>query len=297
MSKCLTDNNKKYIIPTQKWLQSIEKLITPDSNTAGLVMIADLIDKEKVIVKITKNKNKKILILSMKLNPIYNFVHTYSSFICTEDYNKIKNEYKNDKTFCTTNSTDYVTIEVMKKYYGSLSILKYKLSRDQVANILSQIVLSLMEAFYKFGFVHEDLSLANILYRIKSTNEIIDYQLTNNDKMRINLNIGHIIPAISDYDKTQSYKKEIYEKYSIEPMKNLLKGYQNTIILFDSLSKIIQAILLLINNQNERNEIKLQVDNIISSPEYENYYRWTFTPLKILNETKIYYINIYIINV
>ena len=87
MSKCAKDENKQYIIPTQKWLKSIEQLITTDPNTSSLVMIGELIDKEKVIVKITRNKNKKIKLFSKILNNLYNFINTYCSFSCTEFYN------------------------------------------------------------------------------------------------------------------------------------------------------------------------------------------------------------------
>jgi hypothetical protein len=52
-------------------------------------MIGELIDKEIVIVKITKNINKKILLFSRKLNNLHNFVNTYCGFYCTEDYKKI----------------------------------------------------------------------------------------------------------------------------------------------------------------------------------------------------------------
>lgn len=280
MSKCAINSNKQYIIPTRNWLKPIEEFITGDSNTAGLIMLGELIDKEKIIVKITKNVNNKIIILGTKLNSLHNFVKTHCSFYCTERYEKINNKYKDSSYFCSNTSPDYITVEVMKKYSGSLSSLKGTLTRDQVTNILSQIVLSLMEAFYKFGFIHEDMSLGNVLYRIKSTNEIIDYDLSNFKTMRMNLNIGDIIPIISDYDKIESYKKEIYEQYSKEPINKLIRGYQETKTLFDSLSKIIQNCIELITNVNERLEIKSKINEIISSSEYEEQYRWTYKTLK-----------------
>jgi len=57
---CPQDNNKQYIIPTKKWLKPIEKLITEDINTEGLLMVSKFIDKEEVIVKITKQKKENI---------------------------------------------------------------------------------------------------------------------------------------------------------------------------------------------------------------------------------------------
>jgi len=52
---CPQDNNKQYIIPTKKWLKPIEKLITE-----GLLVVSKFIDKEEVIVKITKQKKENI---------------------------------------------------------------------------------------------------------------------------------------------------------------------------------------------------------------------------------------------
>ncbi len=55
MSKCAINANKQYIIPTRNWLKPIEEFITSDTNTACLIMLGNLIDKEKVVVKITKS--------------------------------------------------------------------------------------------------------------------------------------------------------------------------------------------------------------------------------------------------
>lgn len=68
-----------------------------------------------------------------------------------------------------------------------------------------------MEAFYKFGFIHEDLSLGNVLYKIKTKNEVVEYNLTKTRTQYENLLIGEIIPLISDYDKTETYNKDIFE--------------------------------------------------------------------------------------
>jgi hypothetical protein len=51
--KCLKDSEtKKYIIPTNDWLIPLKPLITSIS-TKGKIMLAKMIDKEKVIVKLT----------------------------------------------------------------------------------------------------------------------------------------------------------------------------------------------------------------------------------------------------
>ena len=56
--KCLKNSTtKKYIVPTNEWLVPLEPLITSIS-TKGKLILANMITKEKVVVKITQNINK-----------------------------------------------------------------------------------------------------------------------------------------------------------------------------------------------------------------------------------------------
>ena len=281
MTGCIIDEKTKYyLIPTKKWLKPVEPLIIEDSNNAGLLMIGKMVEKEKVIVKITIGSNKKIRIIGMKLNTIYNFAKTYCSFSCLENYSKITNNYENEIYFCNDNGDKMITIEIMKKYDGSLTKLYDKLTRKQITKILIQILYSIMEAFYKYGFIHEDLSLGNILYKIKTQNEVIEYNFTKNRTQYENLTIGEIIPMISDYDKSESYNKEIFFKYSDIPMIKKIKGYNETITILDSISKITQNILLLIKNDKEKENIKKKIYELFSSKKYEEYYRHTYKTLR-----------------
>ena len=281
MSKCVIDETTKYyLIPTKKWLKPIESLLVDDSNTAGILMISKLVEKEKVIVKITSGNNKKIKILSMKLNFLYNFTKTYCSFSCLENYTKILKKYDKEDYFCEKNGNRIITIEIMKKYEGSLSKLVGKLTISQITQILIQILYSIMEAFRIYGFIHEDLSLGNILYKIKSTNEVIEYNLTANRTLYVNLVIGEIVPMISDYDKTESYKNEIYIKYSEMPMIKLIKGYNETKTILDSISKIAQSLILLLGDEKLKNKMKYKIYDFFSSEKYEEYYRHTYKSLR-----------------
>lgn len=278
MSKCIVDETTKYyLIPTKKWLKPIEALITDDSNTAGLLMIGRLVEKEKVIVKITKGNNKKIKFLSTELNSLYNFTKTYCSFSCLENYSKILKKYDKENYFCEKDGDKIITIEIMKKYEGSLSKLEGKLSIEQTTQILIQILYSIMEAFNKYGFIHEDLSLGNILYRIKSTNEVIEYNLHKNRTLYVNLTIGEIVPIISDYDKTESYKTESYKKYGEMPTIN---GYNETKTILDSMSKITQNIILLLKDSEIKNNIKFKIYEFFGNEKYEEYYRHTYKSLR-----------------
>lgn len=73
--------DKKYIIPTNEWLKPLKPLKNDDINSRSLIMLSKLVDKEKVVVKITKNIDyKKINIINnyIKHNP--NMLHTFGTF-------------------------------------------------------------------------------------------------------------------------------------------------------------------------------------------------------------------------
>jgi hypothetical protein len=105
---CPKDSNKQYIIPTKKWLIPIEKYITDDINTEGLIMLGNFMDKEKVIVKVTKQKKANTIIEATRIvKDMSNFVETYCSFSCLENFEFLDNEYKDSKSFCNGKDDGY----------------------------------------------------------------------------------------------------------------------------------------------------------------------------------------------
>ena len=63
--KCLKNSDTKaYIIPTNEWLQPIESLITGSSNAK--IISAKLLDKEKILVRLTANNNKRLPLINSK---------------------------------------------------------------------------------------------------------------------------------------------------------------------------------------------------------------------------------------
>ena len=66
--------NKYYILPTNSWLKPLESLITDDIQTHGLIMLAENINKEKVIVKLTKEYNKNVIKINKMIKNLPNFV-------------------------------------------------------------------------------------------------------------------------------------------------------------------------------------------------------------------------------
>ena len=164
---CPQDTNKQYIIPTKKWLKPIEKYITYDVNTEGLIMLGKFIDKEEVIIKITKDKRYDIIEINKLIKDLPNFAETYCSFSWLENFDSLSNEYKDSKSFCNAKDDNKViTLEIMKKYKnGSLFKLQNKLNIEQVVNIMKQLMLAQIHAYSKTGLLHNDMHLGNILVR------------------------------------------------------------------------------------------------------------------------------------
>jgi hypothetical protein len=103
---CPLNNDKQYIIPTKKWLKPIEPLILDDINTSGLIMIADFIEKEKVIVKITKGKRDDIIEINKIIKDMPNFVKTYCSFSCLETFDALDTKYDKINSFCNAKADE-----------------------------------------------------------------------------------------------------------------------------------------------------------------------------------------------
>ena len=210
---CPQDSNKQYIIPTKKWLKPLEPLITDDINTEGLIMIAKFIDKEEVIVKITKEKRDDIIEINKVIKDLPNFIETYCSFSCLENFNSLSNEYKDSKSFCnaTEDNNKIITLEIMKKYKnGSLFKFQNNLNKGQVVNILEQLTLAQIHAYSKLGFVHNDLHLGNILiHKLKKPIQTkYEIQTDSHIKTEINVLSNFITPLISDYNESFIYKKD-----------------------------------------------------------------------------------------
>ena len=167
--KCISNKqNKAYVIPTNDWLKPIEPIIT-DSVEATMIL-AKLIDKEKVLVRITNNSSNKLKIISSNLSEIPNFPYVYCVITCNEnidilDANYIIND-KPAKGFCNGKSDDgKITLEIMK-YYKKNYIKKFydnKLDIIDVKHLLDQAISAQLLAFEKFGFVHNDIHLGNII--------------------------------------------------------------------------------------------------------------------------------------
>jgi len=255
--KCLKDSEtKKYIIPTDEWLKPLEPLITSIS-TKGKMMLAKMVSKEKVVVKLTQNTNlKRIKNISYLVRSLPNFPKTYCVFQCIEDETKFDTNYLDSLGFCKNNptSTDpLITLEIMKLYKNKLSELKNSLDINQTKPILKQLIFSLINAFQKTGFIHGDLHIDNILLdKKKETVKLGPYNISEFNYY-INSNIECII---MDFDKSITYNI----MYMDQP--SFLR--ENTLIF--SVKKVIQMIgstLLIKTNKYDIDQINQTFDRSI----------------------------------
>ena len=260
--KCLKDSeNKKYIIPTQEWLEPLNKFITDDINTDGLLMLTRLNKKHEVIVKITRNNEEKYKLLkyaNVKLFGLTNFMLTFCSFNCLESTVNIDANYNNVKGYCkpTSDINEKIFIEIMYQYPSSLQKYIGLLNKTRVEDICKQLIYAQTQTFNNYGFLHMDLHLGNIL-RSKSLKKgkekKISYVFPRNiygydEKIyEIETNIEVVI---SDYGKSVFFDNS-YPKFTITK--------EHLLIL--NLIKVLIECSKLLNDQNEKNKFKKIIDD------------------------------------
>lgn len=132
--------NKKYIIPTNEWLEPLEPLITT-LLTEDKLILAQMVQKQKVVVKITKSLDiKRIKNINYLLRRLPNFPKVYCVFECVEDESNFDSNYLDVHGFCSKNNSDpssniNIILEIMKFYKHKL--VEYK-------NTLKQLIFGLM---------------------------------------------------------------------------------------------------------------------------------------------------------
>jgi hypothetical protein len=271
---------KEVIVPTNTWLNPIKKLISKQVTTAGLLILSELLNKEKVVVKITKMNSKYLLIITKILSNEPNFINNIITFTCNENEYYIKNNYKNINSFCNGQENDkIITVEVMKRYKGNISDFEGKLTIQQTKNILAQLINAQLNFFYKYGFVHNDIHKGNILYEYSNVNKKNLYLICKSpfgkDRMVINdynIKLGEIIPIICDFDKSQCLNPDIFNQYDKNFLNNIKDNFNEySFTLISNLTKTIDLCVLLLNNLNDKriNLLKTKIRDTIQSQQYE----------------------------
>ena len=263
-NKCPQDKiSKKYIIPTDKWLEPLQLFITDDISTKGLLMLAKYMETKDVVVKITKGlnsiKQNRLKFASKKLTGLPNFVATFCSFSCVESSINMETNYTEVKEFCKPNqldpaSNEEVFIEIMPKYTQSLINHLNKLRKERVENIAKQLILAQLNAFNLYGFMHMDIHLGNILCgpSLTEPKEII-YTFPSNTYY----NKTHIYKIIVDREVfITDFDKSIFINPDLEKFK-----FESTHLLIYNLIRTLNKCAELIAKQDEKIKFKQIIAN------------------------------------
>lgn len=288
--KCLSNSDKKaYVIPTNKWLQPIKPLITNSSDAQQI--LARMVDKEDVLVRVTLNSNNKLGIINKLLQSIPNFPLVYCTIICNESTDILDADYiingKPAKGFCRGKLDDeLVTLEVMKYYKANKldKLLKQKIPLDAMKNLLNQALCAQLLAFQAYGFVHNDININNFIIEEQQT--LFEYKYDfgkeigfKSVKGKINFKVYVIdfgYAELLNPDLRSQYIPDywIHTGYEHMPKHTNPKYYiKKADTLPNSLFETIKQFLKLCPNFNENlekiNKIQVQQNQIL---DYYNFY-------------------------
>ena len=197
------NNYKKYIAKkitnqesttTDGWLIPNKLLPVDRGENKNKLIIANIIKKKRVVVKISKRKEllEKDFFISKKLEELkcLNFAKYLGFF--TNDINKPLPKY-----FCKNNGTENYFL--FMEYYDFGSILNYiPKSLNEIISILNQVIASYTTAFEYFGFIHGNLHPGNILVK-KTKKDFISYKFPDKE---LEIKTNGIQIVINDFDKS-----------------------------------------------------------------------------------------------
>ena len=250
--KCLKDSKtKQYIVPTNEWLNPLSELITNDISTKGLLMLAKFNKTHDVVVKITRDISNfsAIKFATKKLFDMSNFVKTFCAFVCDESTINLESKYIESNGFCSANKDDkeQVIIEIMYKYDTSLNSRLGTLNKDNVEHIMNQLIYAQLNAFEKYGFLHMDIHLSNIMFNNENKNTELKYFF---HKTRYMIKTAHKF-VLCDFDKSIFYNAGL----PLVPHKPI-----NTLIL--NIIRTINKCAELFNNKKDWMEFRLTADKM-----------------------------------
>lgn len=288
--KCLSNSNKKaYVIPTNDWLKPIKPLITNSSDAHQV--IARMVDKKNILVRITTNSNKKLGIINKLLQSIPNFPLVYCTIICNESTDILDADYiingKPAKGFCRGKSDDeLVTLELMKYYKANRTndLLDQKINLSQMRFLLDQAICAQLLAFQAYGFVHNDININNFIIEEQQTMFNYKYDFGKeiefkSVKGKINFKV-----YVIDFGYAELLKPELRAQYhsdywidsiyqSAPKLTNPKYFIRKADTLPNSLFETIKEFLNLCPNYSENlgkiNKIQVQENQIL---DYYNFY-------------------------
>jgi serine/threonine protein kinase len=261
--KCPYDDIKKeYIIPTKSWLKVISEMKIDDISTNGVLILSKLVEKEKVLVKLTKGHNKKTEIINKLIKGLPNMVFTYCVILCNDYIPTILKT----KQFCNLqDEKNLVTLEIMKYYHnGSLSRFT-NMNFKIFIKILEQLCLAQINLFMKTGYTHCDIHPGNILINKHSEEVELFYGYLPIQKKLVT----KYEFIISDYDKIVSFESndiiEIYLKI-YKYIQDVIDFLLNSTLYVN----ILRTINILIEKLDDKNKIFYRTHFLKFQENYEN---------------------------
>ena len=256
---CLKNSEtKKYIIPTDTWLEPLNPLIT-NLSSRGKLILARMANKNKVIVKITKNLDLfRIKYISHIVQKIPNFPKVYCVFECNEDESNFNTNYLNINGFCHEKSDKFkIILEIMKLYPNKISEYNNKLNIQQIKPILKQLIFGLMYAFELTGFIHGDLHIENILINKFEEEKELTY-IIKHKTFKIKTKEEYII---LDFDKSITYDKTYMS----------LPFFTESNTLIYSIKKIISVCAILFKKEKkyEQDPLNIALDRGLRKIHYD----------------------------
>ena len=291
---CLKNSEtKKYIIPTDKWLKPLGPLITSIS-TRGKIILGEMSNKNKVVVKITKNLDLlRIKYINYLVQQLPNFPKVYCVLECDENESNFDANYLKVNGFCNKSSDKFkIILEIMKLYPNKLSEYKNKLSIEQIKPILKQLFYALIYAFELRGFIHGDLHIENIL--INKQKKELTYII---DKKEYILKTDQEC-IIMDFDKSITYDIQYMNLTELIKENTLIHSIQKIIYICSTLYKKEKTYKLDPLNVALEETLKHIYYDIIAhgTSILGSYYQDSRTYKEFINETIIdvmYFINIF----
>jgi len=245
---------KNYLIPTNNWLKPLE-ILHNDNNLIISSELTNEIKKENVIVKVTKSEN-----INKNIEKIYNIIKDSKHIIkiycflnCNENKINLINEYKDILGFCTRDTINdnniKINLEIMKKYKHSLKRYERRCNLETVKLILRYLLNMQYELYYKYGFIHNDIHLGNIL--IEKTDEhitnFISYDLDLPaeviDAIQVKISTKFNL-YLTDFEYSLVLKKSLYPEIMtfFQDKTNIKKDYTLSRNLYNTFESCLELI-------------------------------------------------------
>lgn len=205
-----TASQKYYISPCPIDNIQPEGLMSVDDKRTILNAIyktnSNIQNKKQIVVKLGNTESiAKEYNISRTLQSIPGFMKYICMTTCHDDLKKYKN-ITNKTKLCSSSSADEgETISVLvMPFIESQSVRQFEWTvnltkKDILKSVMKQLVISLYVAFEKYGFLHNDIHLDNVLLR-KSTKTNVTYDNLANVGEAVDVPLHKHQICILDFD-------------------------------------------------------------------------------------------------